>query len=260
MRFSLAQDDPYRTIRCRPWKPRCGEGQLSCSCCASSPTSRTREAIKSAAGRRCSCWASRLTSSSRSPGFDALDVRWRLPVHVVSCGTPAAFWITIGAFFVDEFRARWYHALAWLALAMIAVAEMWVRSTSLFAVHSALSLSCVLLAIWHVLAGRATDLVEGRRRLRVVFAVAIALYTVLIVASDWLWPGGLSVASLSLANAVGLVSLVFLFAVLDSLPSFAQSLTPVAAGPRRRNPSTTACRQRRLRSGPTQRCSPRCAS
>ena len=120
-----------------------------------------------------------------------------------------------------------------LALATIAVVEMWVRSTSLFAAHSALSLSCVLLAIWHALAGRATDLVEGRRRLRVVFAVATALYTMLIVASDWLWPGGLSVASLSLANAAGLMTFIFLFAVLESLPSTAQPLvrTATPAGP-----------------------------
>jgi AraC-like DNA-binding protein len=84
-----------------------------------------------------------------------------------------------------------------------------------------------------VLAGRATDLVEGRRRLRAVFAIATALYTLLIVASDWLWPGGLSVASLSLANAVGLISVIFLFAVLDSLPSIGQPLVPAAvrAGP-----------------------------
>jgi AraC-like DNA-binding protein len=164
-----------------------------------------------------------------SPGFYALDLRWRLPVHILSCGTPAAFWITIAAFFVDDFRARWYHALAWLALATIAVAEMWVRSTSLFAVHSSLSLLCVLLAIWHALAGRATDLVEGRRRLRVVFAVVTALYTVLIVASDWLWPGGLSVASLSFANATGLMTVIFLFAVLDSLPSIGHPLAPAVA-------------------------------
>ena len=169
-----------------------------------------------------------------APGFDALARGWRLPIHVVSCGTPAAFWITMGAFFVDEFRPRWYHALAWLALATIAVAEMSIRSTSMFAVHSALSLSCVLLAIWYALAGRATDLVEGRRRLRILFAIVTALYTVLIVASDWLWPGGLSVASLSLANAAGLISVIFLFAVLGSLPSIiGQSLAPAAvrAGP-----------------------------
>jgi AraC-like DNA-binding protein/NADH:ubiquinone oxidoreductase subunit 6 (subunit J) len=164
-----------------------------------------------------------------SPGFYTLDFRWRLPVQIVSSGTPAAFWITIAAFFVDDFRPRWYHAVAWLALATIAVVQMWIRSMSLFAVHSALSLSCVLLALSYVLAGRATDLVEGRRRLRVIYAVAIALYTVLIVTSDWLWPGGLSAASISLANAVGLISLIFLFAVLDSLPSIGHPLTPAPA-------------------------------
>jgi AraC-like DNA-binding protein len=163
-----------------------------------------------------------------APGFGALARGWRLPIHMVSCSTPAAFWITMGAFFVDEFRPRWYHALALLALAMVAVVEMSIRSTSLFALHSALSLSCVLLAIWYTLAGRAADLVEGRRRLRVTFAVVTALYTMVIVASDWLWPGGLSVASLSLANAAGLISVIFLFAVLDSLPSIGSPLAPAA--------------------------------
>jgi AraC-like DNA-binding protein len=54
---------------------------------------------------------------------------------------------------------------------------------------------------------------------------------VLIVASDWLWPGGLSAATLSLANAAGLISVIFLFAVLDSLPSIGQPLAPVRARP-----------------------------
>jgi AraC-like DNA-binding protein len=164
-----------------------------------------------------------------APGFGALDLGWRVPIHVVSCGTPAAFWITMGALFVDEFRARWYHALAWLALAMLGAAEMSSRSISINAVHSALSLFFILLGIWHVVAGRATDLVEGRRRLRVLLAVATALYTVLIVASDWLWPGGLSAAPLSLANAVGLITLIFVFAVLGSLPSTGESLVSAAA-------------------------------
>jgi AraC-like DNA-binding protein len=175
-----------------------------------------------------------------APGFGSLDLRWRLPIHVVSCGTPAAFWIAMGGFFVDEFRPRWYHGLAWLALAMVATAEMFVHSTFIDAAHSALSLLCILLAIWHALAGRATDLVEGRRRLRVLFAIVTALYTALIVASYWLWQGGMSVASLSLANAIGLVSVIFLFAMLGS--SFAQPSSLAAA---RATPAL-------VRAGPTQ--------
>ena len=164
-----------------------------------------------------------------APGFGALGLGWRLPIHVVSSGTPAAFWITTGAFFVDEFRARWYHALTWLALVALGAAEMFSPSIFINAAHSGLLLFCILLGIWHALAGRATDLVEGRRRLRVVFAVATALYTVLTMALDWLWPGGLSAAPLSLANAVGLMSLIFLFSVLRSLPSIDQPLAPAAA-------------------------------
>ena len=164
-----------------------------------------------------------------APGFGALDLGWRLPIHVVNSGAAAAFWMTTGAIFVDQFRPRWYHALGWLALTALGVIEMFSRSIFVGAVHSALSLFCVLLGIWHALAGRATDLVEGRRRLRIVSAVATALYTVLIIASDWLWPGGLSAAPLSLANAIGLITLIFLFAALSSLPSTTEQLIPAAA-------------------------------
>lgn len=165
-----------------------------------------------------------------APGFGRLALGWRLPIHAVTCGTPAAFWIMMGAAFTDEFRARWYHAVAWVALAMLGTAEMTGHSTFVSAAaHSALSLFLILLGIWHALAGRANDLVEGRRRLRILFALATALYTVLVVASDWLWPGGLSAAPLSLANAVGLVTLVFLFAALGSLLSAEESFVPAAA-------------------------------
>jgi AraC-like DNA-binding protein len=163
-----------------------------------------------------------------APGVRSLAIGWRIAIHLVSCATPAAFWITTGAYFVDEFRARWYHALAGLALVALGAAEIFIRSLFIAVTHSTLSLLCVLFGIWHALAGRSSDLVEGRRRLRVVFAVATALYTVLIVATDWLWPGGLSAASLTLANAAGLLSLIFLFAVLGSLPPIGPPLAPAA--------------------------------
>ena len=165
-----------------------------------------------------------------APGFGTLDLRWRLPIVVVSSGTPAAFWIAMGAVFTDEFRARWYHALAWLVLALLPVAAMRGYSTAIDAAQSGLALLFVLLGIWHALAGRATDLVEGRRRIRVWLAAATALYTVVVVASDWLWRGGLSAASLSLANAIGLVTLIFLAAVLSSLPSSPERSMPAMAG------------------------------
>jgi AraC-like DNA-binding protein len=165
-----------------------------------------------------------------APGFDTISLAWRLPIHVVSCGTPVAFWITMGAIFTDEFRARWHHALVWLALATLGIAEALGHSNETTgAVHTALSLSFILLGIWHALAGRATDLVEGRRRLRMMYAVTTALYTVVVVGADWLLPGGLSAAPLSLANATGLAILVFLFAVMGSvLPTEQSSVSATA--------------------------------
>jgi len=164
-----------------------------------------------------------------APGFGALAFSWRVPIHALSCGTPAAFWIAMGTIFVDEFHPRWYHALAWLALATLGTVETFIHSFPLSVLHSATLLFFVLLGIWHALAGRASDLMEGRRRLRILLAVTTALYTVLTVASDWLWPGGLSTAPFSLANAVGLVALIFLFAVLGSLLSTAEPLVPAIA-------------------------------
>ncbi|WP_407160543.1 helix-turn-helix domain-containing protein [Bradyrhizobium sp. STM 3557] len=164
-----------------------------------------------------------------APGFGTLALGWRLPIHVVDCGTLAIFWIAMGAIFVDDFRLRWYHALAWLALATLGTVELFVHRTPIYALHSALLLLFVLLGVWHALAGRAADLVEGRRRLRILLAVATALYTALTVALDWLWPGGLSAAPLSLANAAGLLTLIFLFAVLGSLLSTAEPFVPAAA-------------------------------
>jgi AraC-like DNA-binding protein len=154
-----------------------------------------------------------------APGFYTLDWRWRAPVHFMSAGTPAAFWIAMGAIFVDEFRLRWYHALAWLALVAFGAIDMFRHPMSIDLARTALSVFLMLLGIWLALAGRAADLVEGRRRLRVWYAIVTALYGLLIIASEWLWPGGLSAAPLSLANAIGLMGFIFLFAVLGSLPS-----------------------------------------
>jgi AraC-like DNA-binding protein len=170
-----------------------------------------------------------------APGFGALDLRLRTPVHLISSATPAAFWIAMGAIFIDEFRLRWYHALAWLALVTLGAADMFRHPMSIDVVRTVVSVALLLLGIWQALAGRATDLVERRRRLRVWYAIVIALYGILIIASEWLWPGGLSGAPLSLANATGLMGFIFLFAVLGSL----QSSEPLAPVPILGRPTST---------------------
>lgn len=167
-----------------------------------------------------------------SPGFGALDLRLRVPIHVIAAGTTAAFWIAMGTIFDDEFSLRWYHALGWAALVMLGAVDMVRHPMSVDVARTVLSLSFLLLGSWYALAGRATDLLEWRRRLRVWYAIVTALYAVLIIASEWLWSGGLSAAPLSLANAAGLMGFIFLFAVLGSLPAAGQQLTPAPVQPR----------------------------
>jgi AraC-like DNA-binding protein len=162
-------------------------------------------------------------------GFETLSLPLRVPVNLVSGGMPAVFWIAVSAIFVDEFRLRWYHWLGGLALMGLALIDMFRHPMSVDVVRTCLSVSLLLLGIWHVLSGRATDLVEKRRRLRVWYAMVTALYALFIIGSDWLWPGGLSAASLSLANAAGLTALIFLFAVLGTLASPETSLIPAPA-------------------------------
>jgi hypothetical protein len=149
-----------------------------------------------------------------APGFYMLDPRLRVPIHIVSSATPLLFWITSAALFDDEFRARWYHALAGLWFAVLAWKEMFGWHPAIDQAHNISSLLCVLFGIWHALAGRDADLVERRRQFRLEFAISTAAYTVLIIASQWVWPGSLGKAPLSIINAFGLITLTFLFSLL----------------------------------------------
>jgi AraC-like DNA-binding protein len=106
----------------------------------------------------------------------------------------------------------------------------------------------VLFGVWHALAGRAGDLVEWRRQIRVEFAVGTALYIVLLIVSQRIWPGSLGRPPFSLVNAIGLMAFVFLFAWLRLSLVFNRPLAlasaqdgsapPVEPEPRQAPPAT----------------------
>ena len=164
-----------------------------------------------------------------APGFWTLDLRLRIPIHIACIATPALFWIMAAALFNDEFRARWYHALAWLWLAGLAWREMYGWPPAVVAVQEVSSLLFVLFGAWQALAGRAGDLVEWRRQLRVEFAAITALYIVFIIVSQRIWPGSLGRPPFSLANAIGLMAFIFLFAWLRLSTVLQQRLAPASA-------------------------------
>ncbi|MEP6836796.1 MAG: AraC family transcriptional regulator [Bradyrhizobium sp.] len=183
-----------------------------------------------------------------APGFWMLNQGLKIPIHVLCIATPAVFWIMAAALFDDEFRARWYHALAWLWLAVLAWWEMYGWPPAVVAVQEVSSLLLVSFGVWHALAGRAGDLVEWRRQLRVEFSVITALYIVILIVSQRIWPGSLGKAPFSLINAVGLLAFVFPYAwfrlsfrIKEGLALTASpgsSAPPVEAEPRQPPPAT----------------------
>ena len=163
-----------------------------------------------------------------APGFWTLDVSLKLSIHILSTTTPAVFWVMSAALFDDDFKARWYHALAWLCLAFLSWWEMYGLPPAVEAVRDALSLLFVAFGVWHALAGRAGDLVEWRRQLRVEFAVITALYIVSIIVSQRIWPGTLGKAPYSLFNAIGLMAFIFVYAWLRLSLLIRQQLAPAS--------------------------------
>jgi AraC-like DNA-binding protein len=181
-----------------------------------------------------------------APGFDGLDLRWRIPIGLASSGTPAAFWLAAAAYFEDDFKPSLYRVLGWLGLVLLGLWQMLGQQPIAYFLHHGLSLMFIVLAAWQTFIGRDADLVEGRRRFRLVLVVSTALYTAGIIVSQWLLPGSETSAPFSLINAVGLLALVFVYAAarlsVSATGQFATSDIPAQSpsSPREIRPSDSA--------------------
>jgi len=147
-----------------------------------------------------------------SPEF-ALDAKpWHAPILVLCFGNSLVFWLFARALFDDAFTHRWWHLAAWVALASIGLVQIFVLSKSPLAQIVGIgltlaSLSFAALAVGQTLAGWRTDLIEGRRHLRVFVVGGVAGYVVLIAAVELALRGGPTPALASVANATGLVAM-----------------------------------------------------
>jgi AraC-like DNA-binding protein len=142
---------------------------------------------------------------------------WIIPVRLVSIGTPAVFWLWASAHFDDEFVPDGRRWLAWLALVGLGAAAMYIDRANVWHAVQVATLGFAGLGLWRVVAGRRIDLIESRRRSRVMLAAGAALYIAAInlcyLAPSWfgvLWPG-------SVVNAAGLAAMAFAFAALQLL-------------------------------------------
>jgi AraC-like DNA-binding protein len=182
-----------------------------------------------------------IVSASTLAASPAPPSPWLLPLLVVAMGNPVVFCLFAASLFDDDFKPSWWQALAWLALVSFGIFGLWGGYPQTRWFCSGLGLACNAIGVWYVLAGRAFDLVEERRRLRAVLVIVIALYSASIIATEIALPAGSGGTTLYLVNSIGVLVITLVFAVvlltvsrdgaLISLPAAAPAMP--AALPRR---------------------------
>jgi len=111
-----------------------------------------------------------------APALAAQHDWWLYAVRAVSVASPAVFWVWVKAQMDDPFVPAWRNWLPWLGMIALGCYAMAADRVLPWHVVQAASLMLVGVGIWKTLAGRGGDLVEGRRRLRLVLAIGAAAY------------------------------------------------------------------------------------
>lgn len=136
---------------------------------------------------------------------------WLAPLRLASIGVPALIWLFARACFDDAFRLSWHHALPWLASILVGAVCMTNLWPPLWWLNWILALAFIAAACWQAAAGRSADLVEGRRRFRLVLFALTAVYALVVMVTDL--PGfrpPLPSSSAGLINALGLLAMAAL--------------------------------------------------
>jgi AraC-like DNA-binding protein len=108
-----------------------------------------------------------------APGLMTSDPAWLLPLRFLSNISPALFQLWAWAAFDDSFKPS---PFVWLPTAAMAALAAWAMEADRWLpwrIVQGAALLFVCIGVWHVLAGRQSDLVEGRRRLRLILAVVV---------------------------------------------------------------------------------------
>lgn len=115
---------------------------------------------------------------------------WRVPLHLMSLSAPPLFWLFASSWFDDNFELRAWH---WAAVIIVVfcgfAANMMFRIDHLYASPLGISwrvfsLIAVSLGLRASLKGRAGDLVESRRRIRLAIAVMVSVVIGWIVLAE----------------------------------------------------------------------------
>ena len=148
-----------------------------------------------------------------TPGFFGAPIApWQLLLATVATGNAVVFWLFAQALFSDGFVLRWWHGLAWAALASVAPISCLMlvpgdaaALRTLDAVHRLASLAITALALVQAIATWRADLVEGRRRMRVFIVGVAGVYALVNTLVQIAVPSAEMPALANLANAAGLL-------------------------------------------------------
>ena len=174
-----------------------------------------RQARGAAGGRQGAwfCFGIAAYALQSAPDAAALGP-WLVPLQLVSVGNPVLFWLYTAACFDDGFRLSWRHVAAWAGLVGVGALCVLDRQVAVCRGFDLLTLVFVALAIREALAGRSGDLLEARRRFRLVLVALAALITVAVVISELPGHGQPFGANLGTGAGLFFISFVIAFARL----------------------------------------------
>jgi AraC-like DNA-binding protein len=172
-----------------------------------------------------------------APTFRPPFAWWGLLVLALAGGNSVVFWLWARAAFDDDFVVRPWHGGLW---GIITGLQFYVAGWSLWPTFdraidrtlSLITLGLAVLAAAQTLATWRTDLVAGRRRLRLVVLVGASADTVIVAAANFSGTPSMSFSSMaSVANASALLGLVGLSAwnLLQSADTQGSILPPATA-------------------------------
>jgi len=166
---------------------------------------------------------------------------WFAPVLMLCTGNAAIFWLFAQAMFDDSFRLRPWHALVWLSLVVWPLAHLLGAG---FTAHWLLGvlvrgavILLALLALAQTVSGWGSDLVEGRRRLRLFILIAVALHIAATVTAELVIGPGQVPMSLHLLNSGALAAIAAIVALLLLQADLDSVLGPAAVAPAAEAPS-----------------------
>jgi AraC-like DNA-binding protein len=144
---------------------------------------------------------------------------WSLVLLALASGGPVVFWLWARAAFDDDFVLRSWHGALWVAMAgtelLVAggIVDWPTPGQALDRAVQVATIGLALLAVVQTLATWRADMVEGRRRLRLVVLIGTSACTAILSFLNFFPPEPASGSSItSVASAFGVCTLVSLAA------------------------------------------------